>query len=99
MFSLLGSWPDSVAEAGVCLSSPASSGRLQGGGLIEVCLPIPASCLQKCLHCLTGRDLKLALRLDSTCTDLCRMSSTIVLPEGGRNLAWVHSTSLSGLHG
>lgn len=99
MFSLLGSWPDSVAEAGVCLSGPAFSGRLQGGGLIEVCLPISASCLQKILHRLTGQDLKLTLRSHSTCTDLCRMTSTIVLPEGGRNLTWVHSTSLSGLHG
>lgn len=78
MFPLLGFWPDNEVEAGACLSSAISCGRLQGGGLIEVCLLIPASCFQKCCIVLKGKTEKLYAYILNVVTG-AKMTSVIVL--------------------
>lgn len=52
MFPLLGPWPDNEAEAGACLSSAASCGRLLGGGLPSD----PSFLFPETLHCLKGQE-------------------------------------------
>lgn len=71
----------------MCLSHSISCGRQQGGGLIEVGLLIPASCLRKTPLSYNAY-LKLSLCFYSTSSDLCK--SVIVFVKGGHSQTSFH---------